>query len=107
MVILALAFWPGGSLESRRSLVFGLLLLAGGGLVWLNGDRGSRQGLAGLGLGIALWLLIQGTAPLRGLLALGPLAPHQLAVLALALGAGLALAALPVAGRPVAGRRQG
>ena len=98
-VILVLAFWPGVALESRRSLVFGLLLLAGGGLVWLNGDRGSRLGLAGLGLGIALWLLIQGTAPLRSLLALGPLAPDQLAGLGLALGVALALAALPVAVR--------
>jgi Ca2+-transporting ATPase len=96
VVILTLAFWPGLPLESRRSLVFGLLLLAGGGLVWLNGDRRTGHGAIGLGLGGALWLLIQGTPPLRRLLALGPLAPEQLAGLAVGLAVALALAALPL-----------
>jgi Ca2+-transporting ATPase len=98
-VILALAFWPGVPLESRRSLVFGLLLLAGGGLVWLNGDRRAGPGAAGPVLGMALWLLLQGLPPLRRLLALGPLEPDQLAGLAIALTVAMTLAALPVAGR--------
>jgi Ca2+-transporting ATPase len=82
VVFLALAFWPGLALESRRSLVFGQLLLSAGGLVWLNGDRHSRHGVAGFALGVALWLLIQGTPALRGLL--------------LALVVALALAWLPL-----------
>jgi Ca2+-transporting ATPase len=95
-VILVLAFWPGVPLPIRRSLVFGLLLLAGGGLVWLNADRRSPHGVVGLGLGVALWLLIQGSPPVRRLLVLGPLAPPQLAGLAIALVVALALAALPL-----------
>jgi len=96
VVILTLAFWPGVPLESRRSLVFGLLLLAGGGLVWLNGDRRTGHGAIGVALGGTLWLLIQGALPLRRLLALGPLAPNQLAVLGLGLAVALALASLPL-----------
>ncbi|MFN9547253.1 MAG: cation-translocating P-type ATPase [Cyanobacteriota bacterium] len=111
VVVLTLAFWPGVALESRRSLVFGLLLLAGGGLVWLNGDRRTGLSAAGLGLGAALWLVVQAIPPMRQLLALGPLAPSQLAGLALALGVALALAALPLAvggqgGEPTAGERR-
>ena len=102
MVILTLAFWPGVPLESRRSLVFGLLLLTGGGLVWLNGDRRTGHGAAGFGLGVALWLLIHSTPPLRRLLALGPLAPNQLAGLGLALAVAMVLAALPLKGGPPA-----
>jgi Ca2+-transporting ATPase len=96
VVILTLAFWPGVPLESRRSLVFGLLLLAGGGLVWLNGDRRTGHGAIGVALGGTLWLLIQGAMPLRRLLALGPLAPNQLAGLGLGLAVALALASLPL-----------
>jgi len=87
--VLLLAFWPELALESRRSLVFALLLLAGGGLVWLNGQRGSPLGMAGLALAVGLWMLIQGFATVRRLLGLGPLAPSQLALLALALGVAL------------------
>jgi Ca2+-transporting ATPase len=94
--VLLLAFWPGVPLESRRSLVFGLLLLAGGGLVWLNGPRHMGHGAIGLGLGLVLWLLIQGIAPLRRLLELGPLAPSQLGLLGLALGVAMGLAAVPL-----------
>jgi Ca2+-transporting ATPase len=96
VVILTLAFWPGVPLESRRSLVFGLLLLAGGGLVWLNGDRRTGHGAIGVALGGTLWLLIQGAMPLRRLLALGPLTPNQLAGLGLCLAVALALASLPL-----------
>jgi Ca2+-transporting ATPase len=87
--VLLLAFWPELPLESRRSLVFALLLLAGGGLVWLNGQRGSPLRLAGPVLALGIWILIQGVAPVRRLLELGPLAPPQLALLALALGVAL------------------
>jgi len=95
VVVLLLTFWPGVPLESRRSLVFGLLLLAGGGLVWLNGTHRTLHGVVGLGLGVGLWVLIQGITPLRRLLELGPLAPPQLGWLALAVALALGLAALP------------
>ena len=94
VVVLLLTFWPGVPLESRRSLVFGFLLLAGGGLVWLNGTRGTLHGVAGLALGFGLWILIQCLTPIRHLLELGPLAPPQLGGLALAMGLTLGLAAL-------------
>ena len=59
VLVLALAFWPGLDLEQRRSLVFAALLLAGGGLVWLVGDRRSGLTQAGALIGVELWLLIQ------------------------------------------------
>ena len=55
---LVLAFWPDTDLETRRSLVFSLLLLAGGGLVWLNGDPRSPITAAGAAIGLGLWLLL-------------------------------------------------
>ncbi|MFN9070422.1 MAG: cation-translocating P-type ATPase [Cyanobacteriota bacterium] len=95
MAVLLLTFWPGLPLETRRSLVFGLLLLAGGGLIWLNGPRQSRHGATGLGLGVGLWVLLQGVPPLRHLLELGPLAAPELGLLAVALALALVLASLP------------
>ncbi|MEB3242954.1 MAG: HAD-IC family P-type ATPase [Cyanobacteriota bacterium] len=88
---LMLAFWPGLPLPSRRALVFGLLLLAGGALVWLNGEQRSGHGLVGLALGVSLWLAIQGVVPLRRLLELGPLGAPELGLLAFALAVALSL----------------
>ena len=56
---LVLAFWPDTDAESHRSLVFSLLLLAGGGLVWLNGDPREPITAIGPGIGLGLWLLLQ------------------------------------------------
>ena len=73
LAALALALWPGVALELRRSLAFALLLLAGGGLVALNGDRRSGLSRWSLALSAALWLVLMGLAPLRNLLRLAPL----------------------------------
>jgi P-type Ca2+ transporter type 2C len=72
---LVLAFWPDTDTESRRSLVFSLLLLAGGGLVWLNGDPHSRITAAGAGIGLGLWLLLMAFPALQRVLQLAPLTP--------------------------------
>ena len=71
--VLLLAFWPGLSLEAHRSLVFATLLIAGGALVWLNGDRRSTWTQFGGLIGLGLWLLIQLVPGLNGLLRLMPL----------------------------------
>ncbi|MGA1304376.1 MAG: hypothetical protein ACO3ZD_10085 [Cyanobium sp.] len=55
VLALALAFWPGLDVEGQRSLVFSLLLLGGGVLVWLNG----------LGLWLLLTAVIGGSWPRR------------------------------------------
>jgi Ca2+-transporting ATPase len=74
---LLLAFWPDTDTEVRRSLVFSLLLLAGGGLVWLNGDPRSRITAAGAAIGLGLWVLL--AIPGVGqVLSLAPLQPHQI-----------------------------
>ena len=70
---LGLAFWPDTDPESRRSLVFSLLLLAGGGLVWLNGDPRSPITAVGAGIGLGLWLLLLALPGLQQLLSLAPL----------------------------------
>ena len=72
-LVLALAIWPGQDLEQRRSLVFAALLLCGGGLVWLNGDRRTGLTQAGALIGLELWLLIQVVPALPPLLRLAPL----------------------------------
>jgi Ca2+-transporting ATPase len=73
---LALVFWPGCDGETRRSLVFSLLLLAGGGPA----------------LGVRLWLLLFLVPPLRH--ALAPLPPGLLLVLVVVTTVTLAVASL-------------
>lgn len=89
VVVLALALgWPlGGNLLERRTLVISVLLLASGGLVWINrvrlptaaGPSPERVGGGGrlvtaavAGSGLLLWALILGWSPLRQLLLLAP-----------------------------------
>ena len=78
---LALVFWPGCDGEPRRSLVFSLLLLAGGGLVGLAGGPRHPLTAAGPAMGLGLWLLLFLVPPLRQALALAPLPPGLLLVL--------------------------
>ena len=83
LAALALAFWPHSDLALRRSLVFSLLLLTSGSLVWLNGDRSSRLSAAGAALGVALWLALLTIPGLMRLLSLAPLqTPQVLTVVA-------------------------
>jgi Ca2+-transporting ATPase len=99
---LALAFWPGSDAATHRSLAFSLLLLGGGGLVWLNGD--CRHPITRLGgaLGVALWALALGLEPLRRALALVPLSGAG--VVQLLVVTALALAVAGVARGPDQGR---
>ncbi|MCP9773525.1 cation-translocating P-type ATPase [Synechococcus sp. Tobar12-5m-g] len=89
---LVLAFWPNAEAESRRSLVFSLLLLAGGGLVWLNGDSRSRITAAGAGIGLGLWSLLSAIPGLQQLLSLAPLQPGQILTLMITTAVALLLA---------------
>jgi len=89
---LGLALWPQAAPEFRRSLVFALLLLGGGGLVWMNGTPGSRLPLAGAGVGLGLCLLLLLVPALHGLLALAPLGWGPLALLLLTTALSLLLA---------------
>ena len=83
LAALALAFWPNSPLELRRSLVFSLLLLTSGSLVWLNGDRASRLSATGAALGVGLWLALLTIPGLMPLLSLAPLqTPQVLTVVA-------------------------
>jgi Ca2+-transporting ATPase len=70
---LSIAGWPDLSAIDRRSLLFTLLLLGGGVLVWLNGDSRSRISQVGGALGLGLWLLLQVIPGLNSLLMLQPL----------------------------------
>ena len=91
---LALVFWPGCDGETRRSLVFSLLLLAGGGLVGLAGGPRHPLTAAGPALGLGLWLLLFLVPPLRQALALAPLPPPLLLVLVVVTTLTLAVASL-------------
>ena len=91
---LALVFWPGCDGETRRSLVFSLLLLAGGGLVGLAGGPRLPLTAAGPALGLGLWLLLFLVPPLRQALALAPLPPGLLLVLVVVTTLSLAVASL-------------
>jgi Ca2+-transporting ATPase len=73
LLALGLVCWPGLDLAVRRSLVFALLLWAGGALVWWNGERSSAVSRAGALIGVGLWGLIQLVPGLPGLLRLVPL----------------------------------
>ena len=90
--VLPLACWPSTPLDVRRSLVFGLLLLSGGGLVWLNGTSNSRLPLVGAGIGLGLWLLVIATPKLQQWLALATLDGPHVALVLLSTGIGLLLA---------------
>ncbi len=92
---LILARWPDLPTDTHRSLVFALLLIAGGGLVWLHGEPRQRLSLVGGGIGFGLWLLLQGIPGLAPLLELAPLRPEAIGLLmgVLAVLAGLALTA--------------
>jgi Ca2+-transporting ATPase len=73
LAALALALWPSLAVDGRRSLVFALLLLAGGGLVAWNGDRRHRLSRLAFPLSLLLWLGLMAAPPLRELLRLAPL----------------------------------
>jgi len=92
LAALVLAFWPDTDAESRRSLVFSLLLLAGGGLVWLNGDPRSPITTAGAGIGLGLWLLVLTFPGIQRLLSLAPLQPHEILTLLISTAVALVLA---------------
>lgn len=70
---LTLSHWPGLSTAAHRSLLFALLLIAGGGLVWLNGEPRHRLSQLGAAIGVGLWLLLQAVPGLTLLLGLVPL----------------------------------
>ena len=85
----AMAFWPHAEAVTQRSMVVGVLLLSGGGLVWINGGRFSSIAAAGAALGAGLWLALLIWAPLQRSLALTSLSPVQ--TLAVVVATGLAL----------------
>jgi Ca2+-transporting ATPase len=83
---LAIAVWPDLAAIDRRSLLFTLLLLGGGVLVWLNGESRSRISQLGGAIGLGLWLLLQVIPGLNSLLLLRPLQELTPWVLLVALG---------------------
>jgi P-type Ca2+ transporter type 2C len=70
---LAIAGWPDLSAIDRRTLLFTLLLLGGGVLVWVNGESRSQISQLGGVIGLGLWLLLQVIPGLNALLLLRPL----------------------------------
>jgi Ca2+-transporting ATPase len=78
---LVLSHWPGLGTQAHRSLVFALLLIAGGGLVWVNGEPRHRLTRLGAAMGVGLWLLVQAIPGLPALLALVPLGQGAMAAL--------------------------
>jgi len=70
---LVLVFAPAMTTAIQRNLVFSLLLLAGGALVWLTGDTRSGATRWGGAIGLGLWLLVQSSPPILALLQLAPL----------------------------------
>ncbi|MFM7314902.1 MAG: cation-translocating P-type ATPase [Cyanobium sp.] len=73
---LAVTRWPGLGPDLQRSLLFALLLIGGGGLVWCNGVSRSNITQLGAILGVLLWALLQGSPALHPLLGLTPLTPQ-------------------------------
>jgi Ca2+-transporting ATPase len=101
LAALLLVFWGAGQVSLQRMLVFSLLLLAGGGLVWLNGDRRRPITTVGALIGLQLWLLLLVSPGLGSWLGLAPLAPGAMAMVGFAAAAALVLAAGlgPITGR--------
>ena len=91
---LVLVFWPEADAATHRSLVFSLLLLAGGGLVWLNGDPHSRITAAGAGIGLGLWLLLLAIPGLQQGLSLAPMQPAEILSVMITTAVALLLAGL-------------
>jgi hypothetical protein len=87
--VLAMAFWPQAAAETQRSMVMGVLLLSGGGLVWINGGRFGSIAAAGAALGAGLWLAILLWVPLKRSLVLTSLSSNQ--TMAVVAATGLAL----------------
>ena len=91
---LVVSNWPGLGVDLHRSLLFALLLIAGGGLVWLNGEPRHRLTQLGAAIGLGLWLLLQVIPGLSSLLLLVPLERQATTVLLLVLPLLALLAAL-------------
>jgi Ca2+-transporting ATPase len=84
----------GAGVAIQRSLVFALLLLTSGGLVWVNVGRSSALTAAGAGIGLGLWLLTINLPGLQSLLGLVPLPGWLNLLVLLASGFSLLLAGL-------------
>ena len=90
--VLAMAFWPQSAPQTQRSMVVGVLLLSGGGLVWINGGRFIAITAAGAALGAGLWLALLLSAPLQRSLALTSLSSVQTMAVVVATGLALVVA---------------